>query len=365
MKRLLSVLITAALLLSLSSCVTARDSAQEYLENEIRGMNFSGVILVTKNGQVVCQKASGMEKTPFLSPVSLDTLFCVGSVSKQFAAAAVMLLQEDGKLSVNDRLSRFFPDYAYGKDLTVHNLLSMRSGITEFYGVTYIDDAFTEIPTNDLEGIITNQATPAENKAKLEQWLFRQPLDFEPDTEGAYSNSNYFLLARIVECVSETSYNDFVRERIFEPLGMNHSVFIDDVELQTLPHLAAPSVNPKTVYVGVTMGLGDIITNARDMDKWLTSFRTHKLLSAESVSAMMTDYSREGEIDSEYGYGLIPDRKGGAYHNGYITTYYSMDYCSPEQGINLFAVTNDDVGLKGSLNEVCWGVLDRISDTAQ
>ena len=292
MKKILALLLAAVMTLSIFASCGANEK-QAYLNALLKDTGFSGVVFVTKNGHTVCQTAKGVENSETNQPITTDTKFCIGSVSKQFAAAAILLLRQEGKLSVDEDLTRFFPDYRYAKELTIRHLLDMRSGIREFYDVEYIDGAFTELPTGELRGVITNDNTAGENRRLLEDWLLRQPLEFEPDSAFEYSNSNYFLLARIVEIVSGQSYSDFLREHIIEPLGMKHTTFIDDVDLFRHPHLAAPTVTPQTVYVGVTMGLGDMISNAHDIDRWLTSLRTHALLTGESVEMMTTDYTDE------------------------------------------------------------------------
>lgn len=360
MKRAIALLLAAAMAITiLASCGT--NEKQAYLNAMIEGTGFSGVVLVTKNGKTVCESAKGTENKFSNKKITADTKFCIGSVSKQFAAAAILLLRQDGQLSVVDKLSKYFPDYRYGNELTIRHLLDMRSGIREFYDVEYIDDAFTELPTGELRGVITNDNTVEENREILGDWLLRQPLEFEPDTAFEYSNSNYFLLARIVEIVSGQSYNEFLRERIFKPLGMTHTTFIDDVDLFDQPDMAQPTVTPQTVYVGVTMGLGDMISNARDIDRWLTSLKTHELLDEESVDMMITDYTNEDDDDDEeeenYGFGIRPCGDG-LFHSGYFSTYLTMVFTDPETGFNVFAVTNDDTNPNIDISEIGWNLID-------
>ena len=371
MKRAIAFILAIAVILTFASCSATAvrrsgtqpeeimSSPDELTEPETTYSigNFSGVVLMTENGESVYEATGGVEKSKTGEPINLDTKFCIGSVSKQFCAAAILILQQDGKLSVDDKLSKYYPGYAYGDKLTLRNLLDMRSGIREFYDVEFIDDAFTELPTGELRGVVTNDKTVDENRQTLEKWLLEQPLQFEPDTDFEYCNSNYFLLARIVEKVSGKSYNDFVRERIFQPLGMKNSSFIDDADFKDVEHLAAPSVHPQTVHVGVTMGLGDMISNARDMDLWLTSFRTNKVRTKESIAMMTTDYT-EG-IEEDYGFG-VRMFGNGIFHTGCITTYEAITYTDPERGINIFAVTNDDLHNDKSVDEICWNLISEI-----
>ena len=338
MKKLLSILLAATMLASFFACQKLTSDKQALLEQLVSGTNFSGVALVTKNGKTVCQKAAGSENNQTGDPITLDTKFCIGSVSKQFTAASILLLQQDGMLSTDDPVTKYFPQFTIGKDLLLRHLLEMRSGIAEFYDVETIDGVFTELPTGDLRDVVTNDNTVAENQRLLEDWLIKQPLVFEPDTDFAYCNSNYFLLARVVEIVSGQRYNDFVRTRIFQPLGMTDSTFIDDTDRSTLPHFAAATIDAQTVYVGVTMGLGDMISNARDIDRWLSSFKTHQLLTEESVRRMSTDYSPGAD---DYGFGFHTGLSG-IYHSGNFTTYEAFVYTNPEKGINIFCVTNDE-----------------------
>ena len=371
MKRILSLILTAVMLFSFASCSSA-DSSETQPDTALTTTEtaatkpqskpldnykaFSGVVLMTKNGKTVFEKAEGVQNNDTGKPIKIDTLFCVGSVAKQFTAAAVLTLQQDGKLSVEDKLSKYYPDYEYGDDLSLWHLLSMRSGIREFYDIEYIDGAFTELPAGELRETVTNDNSVRENREALEEWLLEQPLEFEPDTEFEYSNSNYFLLARIVEKVSGKNYYDYLREKIINPLGMKHTFFIDEVDFKDVPNLAAPTVNPETVYVGVTMGLGDMISNAYDIDKWLTSFRTNKILTKESLQLMTTDYTDEDE--DHYGFG-IRIIGGGLFHTGAITTYETMAYTDIKNGINVFAVTNDDPDETYSVVDMVWELLDK------
>ena len=183
------------------------------MEETIQLHGFEGVIYATENGKPVASYAKGTLENG--TEITLDSPLPIGSVSKQFCAAAILLLQEQGKLSVSDTLDKYFPDYAQGKSLTLHNLLSMRSGIPEL--------------TEESGSDVTMENTEAQNVAAIKKWVFSQPLTFEPDEMFAYCNVNYFLLADIVEQVSGQKYTDFLRGSFFTPLGMTHSGFIGEL----------------------------------------------------------------------------------------------------------------------------------------
>ena len=218
-------------------------------------------------------------------------------------------------------------------------------------GAAYVDGGnLHEIPREELKDKLTNSNTAQQNRDTLEKWLIQQPLDFEPDSMYSYCNSNFFLLARIVEKVSKTPFEQFVKERIFTPLGMTHSGFIDEM-LGSEDLAENPNPNPQTVYVGITMGLGDMISNAADMNLWLTSFFDNKLLSPESYAAMTTNYSTP-EDGGTYGFGVQP-ANGGFFHWGYFTSYCAYDYTEPGSKYTFFAVSNDSFNAKGEMSEMC------------
>ena len=124
-------LLLAIILVPCSVSVSAQTDAQTYLDEQMEDYDLNGVVLVTKNGKVVCQSARGMANSAEGKEMTMDTLFPIGSNSKQFCAVAILMLQEQGKLNVEDTLSEYFPDYTVAADVTIRDLLTMRSGIRE------------------------------------------------------------------------------------------------------------------------------------------------------------------------------------------------------------------------------------------
>ena len=333
-----------------SSYRPAAEEYQRYLEQFFK---YDGTAYVTRNGRVLCQAANGMADAAGGKEMTVDTLFPIASNSKQFCAAAVMMLQEQGKLSVEDKLSKFFPEYEIGKDVTVHQLLAMRSGIRDYVNT---DESYKGHEEPMLEYRLSEDNTDDENLQIILNWLFGEQLKFAPGGNWSYSNSNYLLLALIVEQASGMDYAEFIRQNIFEPLGMTNSL----IAFQTpeSPDIARDKFTPDNPYfadvdfdnvpfeytwtANHTKGDGDIISNAADMDKWMTSLRECTLLTRESIAAMTESYSQNiyGVDGLGYGYGL--NIKGDSiYHDGDIVTFESVAWSVPEENLNIFIVTND------------------------
>lgn len=364
MKRITALLLAAVLLCCLTACGKSAEKAEPVTEATtqapteagalqtiadavIRQSGFEGVVMITQNGEVLAQSAVGNTNREPNAPVTPDTRFCVASVSKQFAATAIMLLQEQGLLSTSDTIDAYFPDFVYGGSITIQNLLSMRSGLFTGDGIVPNSGEAPSLVPEEYGFSYDN--TMEENRQAALAWLFEQPLNFEPGTRYEYSNSNYFLLAQIVEQVAGMPYEDFVRQRIFEPLGMSRSGFIhelwheDDV---ALPPAADAENFEAPIASGVLQGAADLVTTAGDIDKWLTALRQKTLLSEESYAEMTQDYSPD---DGKYGYGLMLHMPNGIGHTGMLSAYTSLAYTRPDKGYNFFAVSNNKASVSDEL----------------
>lgn len=307
------------------------DDVKKEIEDVLE--NFKGIVYLTQNGNLIYSKATGKDENG--ADLTVESPMYIGSVSKQFCATAVMLLKEQGKLSVDDTLDKYFPEYELGKYVTIKNLLSMRSGIPEM-----------------LAGIKGHSAdkTESENIAIIKDWIFEQDFEnYDPDTYMEYSNTNYFLLGLIVEMVSGQHYNDFVRENIFEPLSMDNTGFVNEVKDNPFfsKSLTYNTFTNGEDAEGLTKGAGDVVSTAVDMDKWMTALRSGKIVSEESYSEMITNHSPG--YGEPYGYGLMGMHKNGTGHTGGIGDYVSVNYFNEEYGYNLFAVTTESPDVVVSL----------------
>ena len=347
MKKIIALILSALLVCSAASCSGGNSSSkaeskieaateqkteapteaptndpeiQAALDKMAEDYEFEGVVYAVKDGTQVASYAKG--KLENGDEITLESPMPVGSVSKQFCAAAVLLLQEQGKLSVDDTLDKYFSEYKNGKKITIKNLLSMRSGIPEM----------TE---EGNENLVSNDKTEKENVDAIKKLVFSQELDHDPDTIFAYANVNYFLLSNIVEQVSGEKYVDFLRKSFFTPLNMNHTGTIG--ELPSNPDWAKGLDYKKVdTQPGLTNGCGDIISNAHDMTVWINALSSGKAISKDSYKAMTTDYSPE----THYGYGMFLDISGGVGHYGSIGIYSAFDYINEEKKFTLFVDSN-------------------------
>lgn len=300
---------------------TEATKAEKTIEETLDLYGFEGVLYALKDGEVVAFFAKGTLENG--EDITLDTPMPVGSISKQFCAAAILLLQEQGKLSVDDTLDKYYPEYTQGSKITLANLLSMRSGVP----------SYTE--TTDLMDTVTDENTYEENTALIEEWIFGQELEFEPDNGFTYSNSNFFLLGNIVEKVTGKTYINFLRENFLTPLGMTNTGSIS--ELGSNPEWAQGITYKKiNTQPAVTKGAGDLISNAKDMVIWLDALYTGKVISKESYEAMTTDYSTA----THYGYGMYVEVMGGVGHGGIIGIYNSYDYINEDSNFVMFMDSN-------------------------
>lgn len=244
---------------------------------------FSGSILIAKGGRVLLSKGYGLANYELSVPNTSHTRFHLGSISKTFTAAAIMILQEQGKLSVRDLLTKFIPDYPNGDKITIHHLLTNTSGIPN---------------VNNFPEYVTQSRFP-HTPADLVEMFKQKPLDFEPGTRGyVESNSNYNLLAYIIEKLSGKSYGEFLKETIFDPLNLsdtrhdgNPAAVIANKASGYIPAGLTDVENVPYMDWSIKTGNGSIYSTVEDLYRWDRALYTEKILKKSSVAQMFTsDY---------------------------------------------------------------------------
>ena len=285
------------------------EAADAYLNDS----EFQGAVLIGRGDKIVFAKGYGFcdEKAEARDqvPIGINTTFEAGSITKQMTAAAVMQLVQAGKLATSDKISKFFPDFEAGDKITIEMLLNMRSGLTDH--INSADDFF---PKNIYRRIELKQmeCKPVDEGIVLE-YLNSAPLLAEPDSTYFYCNTNYYLLAQIIEQISGISYYDYMQKNIFNRCGMRHS----NLEFQNTD---AKGYDYKNRYYSIpaalAMGCGDVNSNVTDLFKWNVLFTGGKVVKKKTFKKM---------IDSDsYGYGVYC-HEGSIFHAGVTNVFNSYD----------------------------------------
>ncbi|HEX5736806.1 MAG TPA: serine hydrolase domain-containing protein [Blastocatellia bacterium] len=258
-------------------------SLDKHLENTAKADEFSGAVLLAKNGKPVFQKAYGLASKEFNIPNRIDTKFNLGSINKIFTKVAIGQLVEKGKLSFDDRIIKHLPDYPNrqaAEKVTIQHLLQMSSGIGDFFGHKF-------------------DATAKDRLRKNGDFLplfAAEPLEFEPGTKRQYSNGGYIVLGAIIEKVSGQDYYDYVREHIFKPAGMeNTDSYEADAVVQNLAvgytrEGAGGRGRRNNFYTRPARGssAGGGYSTAEDLLKFAIALSNNKLLSPEFTNWMFT-----------------------------------------------------------------------------
>ena len=313
---------------NVSETIAADTKAQ--LDKVLSDNKFAGVVQITKGGAAIYQYVDGDDDNG--KPLTIDASLPIGSVSKQFCAAAVMMLYDQNKLSLEDTLDRYFPEYKEGKKLTIKNLLNMSSGIRNY--LELVDSS--SMGANEKDNIDT-----------IKKAIFNEELGFKPGDGYGYSNSNYFLLAEIVEQLSGVPYHEYLRKNIFDPLEMTHTGFTDEITGDNEWNFAlskTDSTREGFYDPGYTKGAGDVISNAEDMDKWMRGLSGGKVVSSDAFRQMTQDANPESGEEYCYGFWHMP--YGGAGHVGQIPPHFgAVDYINTDRDVCLFAASNTGRGM--------------------
>jgi len=304
----------------------------ENLDAIITDNKFRGTVYVKIGNALEYIGTNGFSDKDRHTKNSTDTCFRIASLTKQFTAVAVMQLVEEGKLSLDDTIDKYFPSYKYGKKITVKNLLTMTAGIKDYINKdgdtnTY---AYNE---SQLEYKVSAENSAKKNKKAVMDWILDQELNFEPDEKYMYSNSAYFLLGDIIEQVSETSYEKYIKENILKPSGMMNTGFEGTDKLA----VGYQDIydNAWTLYPGVGYSATSLISNVPDLLKWVDALCTNKLISEKSFKEMTTPYK------GNYGYGFVVSKDSNMIsHTGKIDKYNAALVFTKDENQIYIALSN-------------------------
>lgn len=300
---------------------------EELVQSYAAGNQFMGTVLVAHDGKILLDKGYGDADLEWQIPNTPTTKFRLGSLTKQFTAASILLLEERGKLNIDDPVKKYMPDAPAAWDkITIYNVLTHTSGIPNF----------TSFP--DYRKTEAFAATPEELVARFKD----KPLDFQPGEGWNYSNSGYVLLGYLIEKISGESYAKFVQDNIFTPLGMKDSGI--DSNARVIARRASGYsrgkdgiVNAGYIDMTIPFSAGAIYSTTEDLLRWQQGLFGGKLLSAASLKKMTTPFKQN------YAFGLSVTKVNGhalINHNGGIEGFNTrMDYY-PDDRLNVIVLAN-------------------------
>ncbi len=336
------------IIVSLIQCKTAQDKEMkspldayfEQMEGTLSEGDMPGYsIIITKKNSVLYQRNFGFADLDKKTPITETTIFDIASAGKQFTGMAIALLEEQGKININDKIIKYLPDLSEAmSDITVYQLVHHTSGIRDWPTLFALKGWQPEKPLSldDIYDILKKQ----------------ESLNFTPGTEFSYSNSNYNLLAKIVEAVTDTSFESWVHDNIFVPIGMENTYFVKDSNLEK--NIAAnsyyfdgnkylPFANNLNAY-----GSSSLMSSTADMLKWLTNFNSKILGGNDAFNKITQKGNLNNSKTIDYAYGLylteIKDRKA-YYHDGAWGGYRSGIVYFPEENVGVVILSNN-----GTLN---------------
>ncbi|MGA8041691.1 MAG: serine hydrolase domain-containing protein [Terracidiphilus sp.] len=295
----------------------------------------SASIAVVDHGKLVYTHAYGKARLQPPTPATPEMRYSIGSISKQFTAAAILLLQEQGKLSLDDAVGKYLTGLTRGNEVTIREILSHTSGYQDYWPEDYV---------------MTPMFKPTTAQEILDKWA-RKPLDFEPGTQWQYSNTNYVIAGAIVEKVSGEKLMDFLEEHIFHPLGM-HSVWNSDEASLTRTdatayyrHALGPlRIAPKEGR-GWMFAAGELAMTAHDLALWDASLLAESVLKPQSYNQMFTDVKLKNGKESHYGLGVQVEMRNGhrsIEHSGEVSGFVSDNVLMIDDGVAVAVLTNQD-----------------------
>ena len=319
----------ALVLLFVATSCLAQDAKRmdDVVQNYVRNKTFMGTVLVARGSDVIVSKGYGSANLEWDIPNTPTTKFRLGSITKQFTAASILLLEERGKLKLDDPIKKYVPDApAAWEAITIFNLLTHTSGIPNF----------TNLPEYKS---LKLEATPV---AKTIASVRDKPLDFAPGEKMSYSNSGYLVLGYVIERVTGGSYEAFVTDNIFTPLGMKDSGY--DSNTTIIPRRAAgyvstPNgpVNADYIHMSIPHAAGALYSTTEDLLRWEQGLFGGKLLSAASLAKMTTPFK------NDYAFGVIVQTAGGRkviQHGGGIDGFNTFLSYYPESKLTVAVLAN-------------------------
>ena len=329
--------ISIAVLVLLVASATAQDLTpkfEEYMNALSNQKRFIGSVLVARDGKIVFSKGYGMANVELDVPNAPETRFRLGSITKQFTAAAILLLQERGKLNVTDPICKYFdPCPSAWSEVTIHHLLSHTGGVPNF----------TSFP--DYMPKMMLPVTTTEMIARFKD----KPLDFKPGEKWSYSNSGYFLLGAIIEKAAGESYESLLQKNIFDPLkltGTGYDHFDVILKHRATGYSMSKGKMVNSAFLDMTQpySAGSLYSTVEDLFRWNEALFGGKVLSTKSFEMMTTP------VKNNYAYGLGVETKFNRKmitHGGGINGFATFIARFPDEKVTIVVLRNADYGTPG------------------
>jgi D-alanyl-D-alanine carboxypeptidase len=299
-------------------------------------------VLVRKGDQILLRKGYGLADVERGLPMRPELVFRLGSITKQLTAAAIMILADQGKLTVSDDIRKYLPDYpTHGATITIEHLLTHTSGIPSY---------------TDQPNFVQRMGEDVEPAALLDRFK-DLPLEFKPGERMAYSNSGYHLLGLIIEKASGLSYADFVAQRIYKVLGMTHSGYGDDDRLARVRGYdrgkGGPARPARYINMKIPYSAGALVSSVDDLATWDAAISAGKLLKPQSWQRVFTAPKLKDGRTSDYAYGWLVgkiDGRRAQRHGGGIPGFSTVILRMPDDGLLVTILMNSipgptDVGM--------------------
>lgn len=346
MKNLIIVII-ALMIVSCNSAQIKRQDAEivkidslkvEKIDNIFSNFNNETpgcAVAIIQNGEIVFIKSYGMADPKRKIPITSGTKFSIGSNTKQFTCMAILLLEEQGKLKINDPIRKYLPQLpAFADSVTIKNLMQHTSGIIEYNPLLFLsgmDKNECNLTNQDIFDLISKY----------------KKLSYRTGEQFLYTNSTYIILAELIEKVSQKTYADFIKENIFIPLNMKNSFVVtssNDYKTSAMGFNYTGNYRPVNCPMVTTGGSG-IITTLKDLCKWVNNYDTNQL--GKSGQQLINKMQQKGLLingdSTKYGLGLFIDDYCGQkvyWHGGNITGYTSNITIFPEQKTSVIVLSN-------------------------
>ena len=302
------------------------------LKNQFKNDETGVSALVSKDGKIIYRKAFEKANLELDVNMTSENVFQVGSITKQFTSVAILMLLEEGKLSLDDEITKFIPDYpTKGKKITVHHLLTHTSGIKSYTSM----QSFGKVAKTD------------ETPLKFIDFFKNEPMDFDPGEKYLYNNSGYFILGYIIEKVSGISYPKFIQERIFDKIDMKNSYYGSHTNL--IKNRASgyqkrdAFFNAQEISLTLPFAAGSIMSTVDDMLKWQTAITNDVFVKEKTIDKAFTNYTLNNGDKINYGYGWSLNEISNVptiEHGGAIPGFLSMGIFVPSENVYVIIFSN-------------------------